>query len=228
MDLPQPEVPNMHTKSPCKLGYIFLCLSLIVGAVYAVNAFSGGMLNLKDSLAYENPDLIRFSEFDEKTWNDYYDLMIGNGEDETGDYFTDYFINSQTTLIRKWAHESYTVDREIQDYEDENSTYTETIAYYSCEYSEFKNPKTAEKFLKEDIAYDSTWEDNSAKELKPEDIAIGYEGIDYVGYYSEPEKQNLAGNQILYLRNGKKLMEVYYTGEKNLRDELDVFVQKMK
>lgn len=212
----------------CRIAYILLAISLSFGAVYAVNAFNGGLLSLNESLAYENPHLVRFSEFDEKTWDDYYDLVTGKRKDETGEYCTDYFINSETTLIREWAHESYTIDREIQDPEDESSTATDTIAYYSCEYSRFINDKAAEMFLEEDIAYHSTWDDDSATELKPDDISVDCVDIDYVGYYSEPKKLNYGGNQILYLRNGKKVMEIYYTGDKNLKDELAVFVQKLK
>lgn len=47
---------------------------------------------MKNSLSYENPDLVRFSEFDENTWNTYYDLITGKN-DESGEYCGDYFIN---------------------------------------------------------------------------------------------------------------------------------------
>ncbi len=210
-----------------KIVYISAAIALVAGLLDVVYAWSGGMLSLNDSLAYENPKLVRFSEFDACTWNSYYDLILGKN-DESGEYYYDYFINSENTLIRNWAHEGYSVEREVPDPEDEGATTSETIAYYSMEYSEFRNSKMAEKFLAEDIAYDSTWDDSLSNELKPEDISVNCSGADYVGYYSVPEKLGYSGNQTLYLRKGTKLIEVYYQGDKNLLDELDLFVSRLQ
>ena len=210
-----------------RLAYMSLIVIVVSITVFFICGWNGGMLSLKNSLSYENPDLVRFSEFDENTWNTYYDLITGKN-DESGEYCGDYFINKGKTLIRNWVHEGYHISQEIPDPDDVGNITNDTIAYYSMEYSEFRNSTTAEKFLAEDIAYDSTWDDSSAKEIKPEDISIACSDVDYAGYYSESLKLGYAGNQTLYLRKGAKLIEVYYTGDKNLLNELDLFVARLQ
>lgn len=216
------DAPYKKAMNRGRLSYATIIIMLATVVVFAYYSFDGGMLNLRDSLAYENPHLVRFSEFDENTWNAYHDQITG--KDDSGEYSCDYFINTERTLIRKWTHESLSIDAWDPDGESEDYR---IIAYYSMEYSEFNDSNTAEKFMEEDIARDSTWNDDSAREKKPEDIRIDRADVDYAGYFSTKDPQ-IGGNQTLYLRKGKKLIEVYYTGDKDLRSEVDEFAAKLQ
>lgn len=114
---------------------------------------------------------------------------------------------------------------------------SETI--YSARYYEFCLDSMAEQWLKEEIAYDLQIELAYDSEIIPKveiddtktavwksglekEIQLSSEEVDYIGYYEAD------GYQKLYIRDGKRIEAVGYSGNNRLLDNLDLFINDIK
>lgn len=88
-------------------------------------------------------------------------------------------------------------------------------SYWRAIYMEAKSEKIAEKWLAEEILYDT----NSV--FNPDDIALDTpDGLDYLGYYIDEYE-----DQIVYMRKGNVVERICYFGGKDIRQYIDEFVE---
>ncbi len=101
-------------------------------------------------------------------------------------------------------HEKIEVHTDIDD-----NTYMRAI------YGEAKSENIAEKWLEEEILYDTE------EKLQPEEVALDTPiGLDYLGFYIDEWD-----DQIIYMRNGNVVERICYLGDKDLMQYIDELVE---
>ena len=177
----------------------------------------GTMLSAEKSLIYQNDDLVRFSNFDKENW-DKYNRYIFEGTDKGKG--GNYFIFKDRTLIEKNERERFSV---FENNGDDNKT----LFDYDMGMYKFISKKTATGYINEEIGAETHIKDDIEAAEK---IRIDCCDVDYAGYYKEEKVYNSYTEpvQYLYLRNGKKAIIVFYSGNINLLDKLPLFVEKLQ
>ena len=142
-------------------------------------------------------------------------------------YCVDYTIGKDDPGF--YIREGYRQQLNLDRFTDEEGDIVTEGRYYA-EYLILRNEENAEEYLGEEIAYDlyEKVEDRSVEKAL-EKVQLDYSGLEYAGYYSEKNPMSADGfdSQHLYLRKGKVIYIVNYTGSIDLRDKLGIYADDM-
>lgn len=85
--------------------------------------------------------------------------------------------------------------------------------YYSANYYELRFEQLAQPWLREELAMDK---------IDMEAIRMPSEEVDYMGYFADDD------TQYLYIQNGKRIETILYRGSKDLKENLQLFIDDIK
>lgn len=228
-DIPYDDRRYLRAKRSCIIQRILL-IFLFVGlfAIWMGYFFSGK--NIHDGPAaliyrFDHPVLIE--EIDPGMWDRALPLIEDSLNSNTL-YCVDYTIGKDDPGF--YIRESYRQQLNLDRFTDEEDDDIVTEGHYYAEYLILRNEEDAEEYLGEEIAYDLYGKvENGAVGKVLEKVQLDYSGLDYAGYYSEKNPMSTDGydSQHLYLRKGKVIYIVNYTGSIDLRDKLGIYTDDM-
>ena len=128
------------------------------------------------------------------------------------------YNSSNLTLKKGYGEEIYW--SESMGYADDKLPQYTSLTY------DFRSEDTAAKMLLNQVAIDMELRRGSEEALAGmSDITIDVPDIDYAGYY-EARSGNV-DYQYLYLRRGSVVVYVSYSGERSLKDGIDLFAKQL-
>ncbi len=170
----------------------------------------------EDVMAYNNPSPVLFRDFDPEMW-EYVAGHLGEipPKAENGIKF-DYWLYDTTNLMLAEGSEEGLYPKE-EIYTSGPDKAHNSLEYFSMTY-DFRSEKEAKERILQEIAY---WTGKQA-----DSIRIDVPGADYAGYYKENSKTD-PNYQYLYLRKGKRVVNVTYCGKQDIMDKLDLFTDQL-
>lgn len=85
--------------------------------------------------------------------------------------------------------------------------------YYTANYYEARFESMAQPWLREELAMDK---------IDMEVIRMPSEEVDYIGYFADDD------TQYLYIQDGKRIETILYSGSKDLKENLQLFINDIK
>jgi len=170
-----------------------------VGMIASHN-FPGTTINYAETIAYDGTHPVMFREIDENNWATVQKCI------DSGEWIMDvgYTIDSYWDgLFKRIVNVDVRIDEGKQD----------SILYIATYYNA-RSESVAKRYLKEEVSY------ATGQYIDMDDIQIKCDGVDYAGFYSDA----YGSYQYLFVLNGTQLETVMYLGEKNLKDNLQLFV----
>lgn len=216
-------------KGSCVLRVLLFVFFAGIFAMWAGYFVSGKNIHEGPAaLSYEFDHPVQLKEIDPDMWEKALPLIEDSLNGNTL-YCVDYTIGKDDPgfYIREGYRQQINLDRFTG--KDDDAIVTE--GRYYAEYLVLRNEADAEEYLGEEIAYDlyeKVEKGAAAKAL--EKIRLDDTGLDYAGYYSETDPISADGydSQHLYLRNGRVIYIVNYTGKTDLRDKTGIFADDIK
>ena len=183
--------------------------------------------SFKEALAYNDAELVRFSEFDPSAWDEVRANMIvrdGNKNIDNPDitYETSYDRN---VMMTKMSSEDLSAPSRTDKRDKSGGNLMYHVQLYKA-----KSAKIAARFMSSNIEnqLDGMNFDVSKKRIR--DMRFKYDGLDYAAYIRASEKDEFAyelGTQMLFLRKGNKYVVVVYQGPIDLKSKVGLFASKM-
>ena len=183
--------------------------------------------SFKEALAYNDAELVRFSEFDPSAWDEVRANMIvrdGNKNIDNPDitYETSYDRNIMMTKMSS------------EDLSAPSRTYTRDKSggnlMYHVQLYKAKSAKIAACFMPSNIENQLEGMNFDVSKKRIRDMRFKYDGLDYAAYIRASEKDEFAyelGTQMLFLRKGNKYVVVAYSGPIDLKSKVGLFAAKM-
>lgn len=207
------------------LAVVMLAGIVCAGGLYA--SIGSGLSDGAAALQYENSRPVRLAEIDRKSWDKIRPLIENSvSEDANTNIDIDYMAGDDNSrYFRNAAREQLQTGRI-----DEEDNYVAEFYFYSY-YGEAKDADLAAAYLAEEASHDLNGKVPEGEVIKVlDEINISCDDVDYAGYYESemPYSDGKYKVQKLILRKGGKIEIVEYYGPENLKDKLDIIVEKIK
>lgn len=163
--------------------------------------FPDTTMSFEKTITYNGPHPVMLKELDEKHGSVIQQYHLSEHERPEN---IDYTIFKYWDVLFKGV-----VSEDVRINETANDGIVYIATYYNA-----RSAGIALQYLKEDIPY------IIGEGATMDGIKIKCDGVDYVGYYSSTRDSF----QFLYVLNGTQLETVVYQGEKNLKDNLALYV----
>lgn len=228
-DIPYDDKRYLRAKADSSIQRILL-IAFFVGitAIWMGYFISGKDIhNGPSALSYKFDHPVQIKEIDPDLWDRALPLIEDSLNGNTL-YCVDYIIGKDDPgfYIREGYRQQVNLDRFTG--KDDDAIVTEGC--YHAEYLILRNESDAEEYLGEEIAYDLYGKvENGSVGKALDKVQFDNSELDYAGYYSEKNPISIDGNdsQHLYLRKGRVIYIVNYTGSLDLRDKLGIYVDDM-
>lgn len=213
--------PAIYTRKRIKIILECVILAIVIAAM--APDFTGGTSKIRGeaALTYNEPYPVRLCEWSPEEW----DFVSSHTDKFSWDdpkgvrYSCELHMTSNLTLKTGYSEE-------LNWYESMNYSDWELPQYTSLTY-DFRSEDTAKKLLKSQIASDMDIKRDSEEILSGMDkISFETPGADYAGYYET--RSGGLDYQYLYLRKGNIVVYASYSGKRELRDSLDLFVKQLE
>lgn len=183
--------------------------------------------SFKEALAYNDAELVRFSEFDPSAWDEVRANMIvrdGNKNIDNPDitYETSYDRN---VMMTKMSSEDLSAPSKTDKRDKSGGNLMYHVQLYKA-----KSAKIAACFMPSNIENQLEGMNFDVSKKRIRDMRFKYDGLDYAAYIRASEKDEFAyelGTQMLFLRKGNKYVVVAYQGPIDLKSKVGLFAAKM-
>ena len=183
--------------------------------------------SFKEALAYNDAELVRFSEFDPSAWDEVRANMIvrdGNKNIDNPDitYETSYDRN---VMMTKMSSEDLSAPSRTDKRDKSGGNLMYHVQLYKA-----KSAKIAACFMPSNIENQLEGMNFDEAKNRIRDMRFKYDGLDYAAYIRASEKDEFAyelGTQMLFLRKGNKYVVVAYQGPIDLKSKVGLFAAKM-
>jgi hypothetical protein len=183
--------------------------------------------SFKEALAYNDAELVRFSEFDPSAWDEVRANMIvrdGNKNIDNPDitYETSYDRN---VMMTKMSSEDLSAPSRTDKRDKSGGNLMYHVQLYKA-----KSAKIAACFMPSNIENQLEGMNFDVSKKRIRDMRFKYDGLDYAAYIRASEKDEFAyelGTQMLFLRKGNKYVVVAYSGPIDLKSKVGLFAAKM-
>lgn len=183
--------------------------------------------SFKEALAYNDAELVRFSEFDPSAWDEVRANMIvrdGNKNIDNPDitYETSYDRN---VMMTKMSSEDLSAPSRTDKRDKSGGNLMYHVQLYKA-----KSAKIAACFMPSNIENQLEGMNFDVSKKRIRDMRFKYDGLDYAAYIRASEKDEFAyelGTQMLFLRKGNKYVVVAYQGPIDLKSKVGLFAAKM-
>lgn len=183
--------------------------------------------SFKEALAYNDAELVRFSEFDPSAWDEVRANMIvrdGNKNIDNPDitYETSYDRN---VMMTKMSSEDLSAPSRTDKRDKSGGNLMYHVQLYKA-----KSAKIAACFMPSNIENQLEGMNFDVSKRRIRDMKFKYDGLDYAAYIRASEKDEFAyelGTQMLFLRKGNKYVVVAYSGPIDLKSKVGLFAAKM-
>ena len=183
--------------------------------------------SFKEALAYNDAELVRFSEFDPSAWDEVRANMIvrdGNKNIDNPDitYETSYDRN---VMMTKMSSEDLSAPSRTDKRDKSGGNLMYHVQLYKA-----KSAKIAARFMPSNIENQLEGMNFDVSKKRIRDMRFKYDGLDYAAYIRASEKDEFAyelGTQMLFLRKGNKYVVIAYSGPIDLKSKVGLFAAKM-
>ena len=183
--------------------------------------------SFKEALAYNDAELVRFSEFDPSAWDEVRANMIvrdGNKNIDNPDitYETSYDRN---VMMTKMSSEDLSAPSRTDKRDKSGGNLMYHVQLYKA-----KSAKIAACFMPSNIENQLEGMNFDVSKKRIRDMRFKYDGLDYAAYIRASEKDEFAyelGTQMLFLRKGNKYVVVAYSGPIDLKSKVGLFAARM-
>ena len=183
--------------------------------------------SFKEALAYNDAELVRFSEFDPSAWDEVRANMIvrdGNKNIDNPDitYETSYDRN---VMMTKMSSEDLSAPSRTDKRDKSGGNLMYHVQLYKA-----KSAKIAACFMPSNIENQLEGMNFDVSKKRIRDMRFKYDGLDYAAYIRASEKDEFAyelGTQMLFLRKGNKYVVIAYSGPIDLKSKVGLFAAKM-
>ena len=183
--------------------------------------------SFKEALAYNDAELVRFSEFDPSAWDEVRTNMIvrdGNKNIDNPDitYETSYDRN---VMMTKMSSEDLSAPSRTDKRDKSGGNLMYHVQLYKA-----KSAKIAACFMPSNIENQLEGMNFDVSKKRIRDMRFKYDGLDYAAYIRASEKDEFAyelGTQMLFLRKGNKYVVIAYSGPIDLKSKVGLFAAKM-
>lgn len=228
-DIPYDDRRYLHAKTGSRIQRILLIAFFAGIAAMWIGLLISGK-NVHDgpaAISYKYDHPVQLEEIDPDMWSRALPLIEDSSNGNTL-YCVDYTIGKDDPGF--YVREGYWQGMNLDRITDEESDDIVTEGRYYAEYLILRNEADAEEYLGEEIAYDMYEKvENGSAEKALEKVKFDNSGLDYAGYYSEKDPLSTDGydSQHLYLRKGRIIYTVNYTGSADLKDKLGIYADDM-